>query len=143
MSTAYAIDGRGRTEIRRKSATVLMIDDDQTYVAMVTLKLEMEGHTVLFAHDGAEGLELAQRQPPDIIFLDIVLPGIDGLELLARLKADPATRAIPVVVVSGRCERRLIEDSRRLGAVDFLFKTMSVPATLAQAVLAFARTPHR
>jgi len=142
MSLAYAIDGRARTATLRKAATVLMVDDDHTYVAMVTLKLETEGHTVFFASDGAEGLEMVHRQPPDLIFLDVVLPGISGLELLATLKADPATRDIPVVVVSGRCERQLIEDCRRLGAVDFLFKTMSVPATLAQAVQSFARTPH-
>jgi CheY-like chemotaxis protein len=63
-----------------------------------------------------------------------VLTGLDGLDLLARLKVDQATREIPVVIVSGRCERLLIENCRRLGAIDYLVKSMSVPATLSYAV---------
>lgn len=142
MSTARATAGRAAATPQRKSATVLLVDDDRSYLEMVKLKLELEGHTVISATDGATGLEMARRQPPDIIFLDVVLPGLDGLELLARLKADPATSDVPVVVVSGRCERRLIDDCRRLGAIDFLVKSMSVPATLDHAVQSFARA-HR
>jgi CheY-like chemotaxis protein len=139
VSTVYATDGQAGTAPGRKSATVLLVDDDRTYLEMVTLKLELEGHTLVFATDGAAALEIARRRQPDIIFLDVVLPGVDGLEVLARLRVDPTTRDIPVVVVSGRCERRLIDDCRRLGAIDFLVKSMSVPATLEQAVQSFAR----
>ena len=67
-----------------------------------------------------------------------MLPGGDGLELLRRLKGDPATTDIPVVVVSGRCERHLIDECRRLGAIDFLVKGMSVTATQGYAVQVFA-----
>jgi CheY-like chemotaxis protein len=63
-----------------------MVDDDRTYLEMVTLKLELEGHTVVFATDGAAALEIARQRQPDIIFLDVVLPEVDGLEVLARLK---------------------------------------------------------
>jgi CheY-like chemotaxis protein len=143
VSAAYATDGRAATAPWRKSTSVLLIDDDRTYLEMVTLKLELEGHAVVSATDGAAGFEIARREQPDIIFLDVVLPGTDGLELLARLKADPATRDIPVVIVSGRSERRLIDDCRRLGTVDFLFKSTSVPATLELAVQSFARAHPR
>jgi CheY-like chemotaxis protein len=139
VSAAHSTDGRATTAPWRKSTIVLLIDDDRTYLEMVTLKLELEGHPVSSATDGPAGIEIARREQPDIIFLDVVLPGIDGLELLARLKADPATRNIHVVIVSGRSERRLIDDCRRLGAVDFLVKSTSVPATLEGAVQSFAR----
>jgi twitching motility two-component system response regulator PilH len=139
MSTAYAAPVRSSPSPRRRSAAVLLIDDDRSYLEMVTLKLELEGHIVVTATDGAEGLELARRQLPDIIFLDAVLSGIDGLDLLTRLKADQATRDIPVVVVSGHCERLLIENCRRLGAIDYLVKSMSVPATLSYAVESYGR----
>jgi CheY-like chemotaxis protein len=138
MTTASSTPVRSGPTPKRRSAAVLLIDDDRSYLEMVTLKLELEGHTVVTATDGAEGLEIARRQLPDIIFLDIVLTGLDGLDLLARLKADQATREIPVVVVSGRCERLLIENCRRLGAIDYLVKSMSVPATLSYAVESYA-----
>ena len=139
VSTVYATDGEAGTAPGRKSATVLLVDDDRTYLEMVALKLELEGHAVVTATDGAEGLELARRQLPDIIFLDAALSGLDGLDLLTRLKADQATRDIPVVVVSGHCERLLIENCRRLGAIDYLVKSMSVPATLSSAVESYVR----
>jgi len=77
VSTAYAAPVRSGPSPRRRSAAVLLIDDDRSYLEMVTLKLELEGHIVVTATDGAEGLELARRQLPDIIFLDAVLTGID------------------------------------------------------------------
>jgi signal transduction histidine kinase/CheY-like chemotaxis protein len=77
---------------------VLVIDDEEVFRYVLSQYLDSRGHAVLEASNGAEGLELARSQQPDVIFLDINMPGITGREVLRRLKADPATRSIPVLV---------------------------------------------
>jgi CheY-like chemotaxis protein/anti-sigma regulatory factor (Ser/Thr protein kinase) len=79
---------------------VLVIDDEEVFRYVLSQYLDSRGHAVLEASNGAEGLELARSQQPDVIFLDINMPGITGREVLRRLKADPATRSIPVLVVT-------------------------------------------
>jgi CheY-like chemotaxis protein len=139
MATTYAIPDKAVTIPGLKSATILLVDGDRDYLEMTALQLERDGHAVFRATNSDAGFEIACRRQPDIIFLDVVLPGRDGLSLLARLKADPVTADIPVVVVSGRCERHLIDECRRLGAIDFVVKGMSVAATQGYAVQMFAR----
>ena len=83
-------------------ATVLVVDDDDDILEIVRVNLELEGHEVLLAGSGAEALELVRRQPPDLVLLDIMMPGIDGWEVLARLKSDHELRAttVPVLMVT-------------------------------------------
>ena len=138
MATTYAIPDQAVRRPALRSATILLVDGDRTYLEMTALPLERDGHAVLRATTSGAGFAIARRQQPDIIFLDVVLPG-DGLELLGRLKADPKTMDIPIVVVSGRCERHLIDECRRIGAVDFVVKGMSIAATQGYAVQTFAR----
>jgi CheY-like chemotaxis protein len=138
MATTYATPDQAVRRPGLRSATILLVDGDRTYLEMTAFPLERDGHAVLRATTSGAGFEIARRQQPDIIFLDVVLPG-DGLELLRRLKADPTTKDIPIVVVSGRCERSLIDECRRLGAIDFVVKGMSVAATQGYAVQVFAR----
>jgi len=140
MSTAYATRNPVVVGPGRKSV-ILLVDGDLVYLDTVAHVLELDGHCVLRATSGEAGLEIARRQQPDIIFLEVALPGSGGMGLLRRLKSDPMTNDIPVVVVSGRCERHLIDDCRRLGAIDFVVKGMSVAATQGYAVKMFAR--HR
>jgi CheY-like chemotaxis protein len=142
MSTAYATRNPVVVGPGRKSV-ILLVDGDLEYLEMVARALELDGHCVLHATSSEAGLEIARRQQPDIIFLDVALPGADAIGLLRRLKSDPMTVDIPVVVVSGRCERELIDDCRRLGAIDFVVKGMSVAATQGYAVKMFARPRSR
>ena len=119
-------------------ARVLLVDDDPGFLQVARLQLELEGHAVLTSGDGLAALDLARRELPDVVFLDLALPGLDGFELLTRLKAEESTRSIPVYVVSGRCERDVIERSRRLGAIDYLYKSGSVTSALCRAAAGHA-----
>ena len=99
--------------------TVLVVEDDPHSAELLTVYLEGAGYRIALARDGAEGLELARRLRPRAVVLDILLPRVDGWDLLARLKADPATADSPVVVVSMLDERG---KGLALGAVEYLVK---------------------
>ena len=104
------------------TATILVVEDDRRSADLLTLHLERVGLGVAVARDGVEGLELARRLRPQAIVLDIRLPRLDGWDLLALLKADPATADLPVVIVS------MIDERGRgfaLGAAEYLLKPVS------------------
>jgi CheY-like chemotaxis protein len=103
----------------RDMETVLVVEDDQHSAELLTVYLEGAGYRVVVARDGVEGLEQARRLRPRAVVLDILLPRVDGWDLLARLKADPATADAPVVVVSMLDERG---KGLALGAVEYLVK---------------------
>ena len=80
--------------------TILIVDDDTNIRKMTSVRLEREGYKVLAASHGDEGLALARAQHPQAILLDIVMPGMDGREVLRQLQADPATQGIPVILLT-------------------------------------------
>ena len=84
--------------------TILIIEDDPDLVEVVQYNLERESFGVLSAADGEKGLEEALRRRPDLILLDLMLPGLDGLEVCRRLRADEATRAIPIIMLTAKGE---------------------------------------
>jgi signal transduction histidine kinase/CheY-like chemotaxis protein len=106
----------------RDMETVLVVEDDPHSAELLSVYLEGAGYRIAHARDGAEGLELARRLRPRAVVLDILLPRLDGWDLLARLKADPATSEAPVVVVSMLDERG---KGLALGAVEYLVKPVA------------------
>ena len=102
--------------------TVVVIDDDRRSIDLLTVYLEAAGLRVVSASDGRRGVELIRALQPAIVVLDILLPGLDGWQVLESLKADPATAAIPVVVVSILDERGR---GLALGATEYLVKPVS------------------
>jgi CheY-like chemotaxis protein len=113
---------------------VLFIEDDPTVAQMYKLKLELDGYQVTMAKDGEEGLQLANDVKPDIIFLDIRLPKMDGFAVLERLRGNEQTRHIPVVILSNYGERELVERGLKLGALEYLIKSQTTPANLSRGV---------
>ncbi len=99
---------------------------------MYRLKLELDGYTVDVAPDGLAALEKARALLPDIIFLDIRIPKLDGLAVLEALREDPKTERIPVVILSNWNEKELVERGANLGALDHLIKSQTTPARLSQ-----------
>ena len=101
---------------------MLVVDDEPTMLALMNALLRDE-FRVRIARDGAEGLRAAGSEPrPDLILLDVMMPGMDGFEVLSRLRADPATRNIPVILVTGLDADTDEERGLRLGAADYIAK---------------------
>ncbi len=119
---------------------VLFVEDDPSVAQMYKLKLELDGYSVTVAPDGEEALRLATEAPPDIVFLDIRLPKMDGLAVLERLREGEGTRHVPVVILSNYSERELVEKGLKLGALEYLIKSQTTPAKLAGGVDAWLKS---
>ena len=106
---------------------VLLVEDDAALAQMYRVKLERDGYLVQVAGDGEEALRRLEDELPDLIFLDVRLPRMDGLSFLERLRASSRTRNLPVVIVSNYSEEELVERGLRLGALDYLIKSQTTP----------------
>lgn len=113
---------------------VLLVEDDAALAQMYRVKLERDGYTVQIAGDGEEALTRLVNQLPDLIFLDVRLPRMDGLTFLERLRADPRTKNVPVVIVSNYSEEELVSRGLQLGALEYLVKSQTTPGQLSQGV---------
>lgn len=101
---------------------VLVVDDSPTIRAVLGKMLVQDGYDVLKAADGEDAIEMARTQKPDLIFLDIVLPGISGFQVLRALRRDPLTKIIPIVMISGNVQATEQFYVQRFGADDFMKK---------------------
>src|SRR2546430_17321460 len=101
---------------------------------MYKLKLELDGYRVTVAKSGEEGLDHAKSQVPDIVFLDIRLPKMDGFAVLENLRSDGVTRNIPVIIPSNYGEKDLVDRGLKLGALDYLIKPETTPPSATRAV---------
>lgn len=113
---------------------MLLVEDDQSVLEMYRLKLELDGYHVSTAADGEDGLRKAEELRPDIIFLDIRLPKVDGFEVLRRLRSQEKTREIPVIILSNYGEDDLVARGLRLGAHEYLIKARTTPSSLSQGI---------
>ena len=119
----------------RADPKVLVVDDDPVILKLLQVNFEMEGFEVLTAGDGAEGLRAAQEGRPDIIVTDLMMPVMDGLALLAALRAEDATRTTPVIVLSAKAQASDRRDGLEAGADDYVTKPFE-PVDLVERVIA-------
>jgi DNA-binding response OmpR family regulator len=123
---AAIAERRGKGRINANAGTkVLVIDDSATIVAMLGRMLKQNGYEVLEAEDAEKGLEIAYRDNPAIIFLDIVLPGMSGFTALRHLRHDARTKNIPIIMISGNEQATEQFYVQRIGADDFMKKPFS------------------
>jgi DNA-binding response OmpR family regulator len=101
---------------------VLVIDDEEDLLDIVTIRLQAAGYQVISARSGQEGLEKTHGEKPDLILLDVMMPGIDGFELLRRFKDDPEAKFIPVIMLTCRGDSESIFKAQDLGAKDYIIK---------------------
>ena len=101
---------------------ILVIEDDPTFRDLVRVQLASAGHEVVTAEDAALGLRAIIGETPDLIILDIFVPYLDGFELLEALRTDPATRPIPVIVLTGRGDDETYARAHKIGVADFFTK---------------------
>ncbi len=112
--------------------TILVIDDEKDILKLLQYNLEKEGYQVLLSKTGEEGLELARNKRPDLIILDLLLPGIDGLEVCKLLKAQNATNHTPVLMLTAKSTETDQIVGLELGASDYIVKPFSVKVVLAR-----------
>mgnify|MGYP006190124969 CR=1 FL=1 len=101
---------------------ILVVDDDSFQCKLLERLLGNAGYETIVACSGAEALALLGRQHPDLILMDVALPDLNGVEITQRLKANPGTAAIPIMMITGHSERQVLAASLKAGAVDFLVK---------------------
>jgi CheY-like chemotaxis protein len=111
-------------------AKILLVEDNEMNRDMLSRRLERKGHSVSIAIDGAEGLDKARSDTPDLILMDMSLPVIDGWEVTRRLKADEATRRIPVIALTAHAMASDEQKAREAGCDDFDTKPIELPRLL-------------
>jgi len=115
-------------------AKILIVEDDKFLRELIAKKLIKEGYEVEEAIDGEDGVRKAKEIMPDLILLDLILPGIDGFEVLKRIKESQKTALIPVVILSNLGQKDEIEKGLNLGAVDFLIKAHFTPEEIVEKI---------
>jgi DNA-binding response OmpR family regulator len=102
--------------------SVLVVDDDPVILRLLQVNFDLEGIEVVTAVDGEEGLKLAQSNPPDLVISDIMMPKVNGLELLAALRSSPDTASLPVILLSAKAQVADVQRGLELGADDYVTK---------------------
>ena len=118
---------------------ILVVEDEAPIQELLQFNLERKKYRVKVADSGEEALTLAQEFLPDLILLDIMLPGADGLEVCKRLKSDPSTDSIPIIMLTALCEEADIVTGLELGADDYITKPFSPRVLLARVKAALRR----
>jgi CheY-like chemotaxis protein len=118
---------------------VLVVDDVVDNVELLADALEDVGYEVLKAFSGIEALNIAGSSKPDVIMLDIIMPGIDGIEVCRRLKSNPKLKSIPVIMVSALGEDSDLKMGLEAGAQDYIIKPYNVSVALSQVQIALTR----
>jgi DNA-binding response OmpR family regulator len=113
---------------------ILIVEDDRFLRELMSKKLSQENFVVVEAVDGTEGLQKAKEEKPDLILLDLILPGMDGFEVLTRLKQEPNLSSIPVLILSNLGQKEEVERGLKLGAVDYLIKAHFTPSEIIEKV---------
>ena len=123
------------TTSHKRSCRVLIVDDEPALLDIYSTKMRLDGFEVMVAADGIEGFEKAVHEAPDVILLDVLMPGKDGFEVLKDLRGHPKTQDLPIVILSNLGQEYEIKRGKALGADDFLTKANLTPGKVSEAVV--------
>lgn len=118
---------------------ILIIEDEEMLSSMYKVKFENEGYEVLISPDGVQGIELAAKEKPSLILLDIIMPKMDGFAVLKKLKSDSATKGIPVVLLTNLGQDEDVSRGKELGASGYLIKANNTPGEVINKVKNFMK----
>ena len=113
---------------------ILIIEDDKFLRELIARKLEEEKYVISEAVDGEEGLRKIREDKPDLILLDLILPSLDGFEVLREAKSDPEVKDIPVIVLSNLGQKEDVDRALSLGAKDYLIKAHFTPEEIVEKI---------
>jgi len=120
-----------------QNTKILIVEDDNAILEMYNLKFKEENFNILTAMDGLDGLEIARKELPAIILLDIMMPKMDGFAVLTELKNDPKTKGIQVLMLSNLGQQADIEKGKNLGATDYIVKASMTPTQVVEKVKSY------
>ncbi|MDQ6927823.1 MAG: response regulator [Actinomycetota bacterium] len=120
---------------------VLVVDDDPVILELLRLNFELEGFEVVSACDGRAGFDRAVAEAPDLVISDIMMPNVDGLQMLQQLRADPGTAELPVLLLSAKAQHNEVQRGLDLGADDYVTKPFD-PLELLDRVNALLAQPR-
>jgi DNA-binding response OmpR family regulator len=113
---------------------ILIIEDDRYISKMYQLKLSLEGYDVQVAENGREGVDKVKEFLPNIILLDILMPELDGFEVLKIVKSDDVTKDIPVLIMSNLGQEDHVEKGMKLGAIGYIVKSQYTPSKVVEKI---------
>ncbi len=114
------------------TAKILIIEDDSSAARLIGYAFEHEGHEVLSASNGLQGMVMVREKRPDVIILDVMLPGLDGFEVCNRLKSDERTAHIPIVMLSAKGQDVDVETGKKVGADEYIVKPIDPDELLSR-----------
>ena len=115
---------------------ILIVEDDKFLRDLISQKLTKEGYEVDEAIDGEEGVKMIKEVKPDLVLLDLILPGIDGFEVLVKMKENSSISSTPVIILSNLGQKEDVEKGLKLGAVDYLIKAHFTPGEIIDKIRA-------
>lgn len=118
---------------------ILIIEDEEMLSTMYKVKFENEGYEVHTANNGADGIEAAPKILPDLILLDIIMPKIDGFAVLKKLKEDPKTKNVPVILLTNLGQDEDITRGKELGSAGYLIKANNTPSEVVDKIKTFIK----
>jgi len=114
--------------------SILVVEDDKFLRELIVQKLSKEGYDVSEAVDGETGIKKIREEKPELVLLDLILPGIDGFEVLKQAKEDSETAGVPVIILSNLGQQEDVEKGMKLGATDYLIKAHFTPGEIIEKI---------
>lgn len=121
-------------------AKILLVEDDSLIVKIYSTRLKADGYTILSADNGEDGLALAEKETPDLVLLDVMMPKVDGFTVLEKLRANAALRDKPILVYSNLAQDTEIEKAKQLGATEFIVKANISPTELVSKIKSYIKS---
>ena len=113
---------------------ILIIEDDDFFRGLIGKKLLFEEFDVYMASNGEEGISKLKEHKPDLVLLDMLLPSMDGFEVLTKIKEDPAISVTPVIIASNLVEKEDVDRALKMGAIDYMIKSQYTPEMIIEIV---------
>ena len=121
-------------QISKGAKKILLVEDEEIMLTLLQRKLAKEGYQISVARDGEEGLRLMKESKPNLVLLDIVMPKLDGFEVLEKMKGDKELNKIPVIIISNSGQPVELDRAKALGVKDWLIKTEFDPNEVIEKV---------
>lgn len=118
----------------QKKKKIMIVEDDSFVMDIYQTKLSQEGYEVLPAENGAEAIKKLEKEIPDLVLLDIIMPYVDGLQVLRKIKADEKLKDIPVILLTNLSQKENINEGLGLGADDYLIKSHFTPSEVLEKI---------